>query len=159
MSESPIRTGGTLRQDLSARNASYAVLECFPTCHELRGRPVVVYRQSDCGRYHGNFIAASYRAILKRPEWRRRLKKVHTQAKHSLPKTGLCLARTRFLHQLRRFADHFLLSACRQKPRVRSLPGNGGRRRSTIWVSPARAFNPRDRGTNGSGHATGQCSV
>ena len=48
--------------------------------------PVVLYRPSHCGRYHGNFIAASYRAILQRPEWRRRLQKVHTQAHHSLPK-------------------------------------------------------------------------
>jgi hypothetical protein len=48
--------------------------------------PVVVYRQSACGRYHGNFIAPSYHAILKRPEWRRRLQKVHSQAKHSLPR-------------------------------------------------------------------------
>jgi len=46
----------------------------------------VLYQQSGCGRYHGNFISASYRAILKRPEWRRRLEKVHSQGNHSLPK-------------------------------------------------------------------------
>ncbi len=51
--------------------------------------PVVVYQQSECGRYHGNFIAASYREILKRPEWKRRLQKVHTQAKQSLPKDSV----------------------------------------------------------------------
>jgi hypothetical protein len=86
MSDGPFITAGTLRQELSARNASYARLACLPHALSYGHSPVVVYRQSDCGRYHGNFIAASYRAILKRPEWRRRLQKVHTQAKHSLPK-------------------------------------------------------------------------
>jgi hypothetical protein len=47
--------------------------------------PVVVYQQSECGRQHGNFIAASYRAILRRPEWRKRLQKVHSQGRRSLP--------------------------------------------------------------------------
>src|SRR5438046_4797274 len=46
----------TLRQELNARNSSYA----------------------------------SYRAILRRPQWRRRLLKVHTQGRRSLPaKDGL----------------------------------------------------------------------
>lgn len=86
MSDSPIRTGGTLRQELSALNASYAALGRYPHAMSYGGTPVVVYRPSECGSYHGNFIAASYRAILKRPAWSRRLQKVHTQAKHSLPK-------------------------------------------------------------------------
>jgi hypothetical protein len=47
--------------------------------------PVVVYQQSECGRHHGNFIAASYRVILRRPEWRKRLQKVHSQGRRSLP--------------------------------------------------------------------------
>jgi hypothetical protein len=47
--------------------------------------PVVVYQQSECGRHHGNFISTSYRAILKRPQWRRRLQKVHSQGRRSLP--------------------------------------------------------------------------
>lgn len=51
-------------------------------CFEL---PVVVYQQSECGRRHGNFISASYRAILRRPEWRKRLQEVHSQGRRSLP--------------------------------------------------------------------------
>lgn len=47
-----------------------------------------MYQRSECGRYHGNFIAASYRAILKRPAWNRRLQKVHTRSRH-LPKDQL----------------------------------------------------------------------
>jgi hypothetical protein len=86
MPDGPFITAGTLRQELSARNASYARLGGLPHALSYGHQPVVLYRQSDCGRYHGNFIAASYRAILKRPEWRRRLQKVHTQANHSLPK-------------------------------------------------------------------------
>src|SRR5262249_13095249 len=46
---------------------------------------VVVYQQSACGRHHGNFISASYRAILRRPQWRKRLQKVHSQGRRSLP--------------------------------------------------------------------------
>ncbi|MGB0012297.1 MAG: hypothetical protein WBQ03_11875 [Candidatus Sulfotelmatobacter sp.] len=74
-----------LRQELIARNTSYAVLNLLPhvtSCGEL---PVVVYQQSERGRLHGNFITASYRAILRRPEWRKRLQKVHSQGRRSLP--------------------------------------------------------------------------
>ena len=46
---------------------------------------LTIYQQSECGRLHGNFIAASYRTILRRPEWRKRLQKVHSQGKRSLP--------------------------------------------------------------------------
>jgi hypothetical protein len=86
MSVVPIRNAGTLRQELNARNASYATLARLPHAVSYGETPVVVYRQSECGRHHGNFLSASYHAILKRPEWRRRLQKVHSQGKHSLPK-------------------------------------------------------------------------
>ncbi len=46
---------------------------------------LTIYQQSECGRLHGNFIAASYRTILRRPEWRKRLHKVHSQGRRSLP--------------------------------------------------------------------------
>lgn len=46
---------------------------------------VPLYCASADGRRHGNFIAASYRAILKRPEWAARLKKVHTAYRRELP--------------------------------------------------------------------------
>ena len=74
-----------LREELIARNNSYAVLNLLPHVTSYGELPVVVYQQSECGRYHGNFIAASYRAILRRPEWRKRLQKVHTQGRRSLP--------------------------------------------------------------------------
>jgi len=81
-----IRNAGLLRRELTARNASYALLEHLPHAVSYGESPAVAYRQSECGHYHGNFISASYRAILKRPEWRRRLQKVHSQGNHSLPK-------------------------------------------------------------------------
>jgi hypothetical protein len=74
-----------LRQELIARNSSYASLNLLPHVTSYGELPVVVYQQSESGRHHGNFISASYRAILRRPQWRRRLQKVHTQGRRSLP--------------------------------------------------------------------------
>jgi hypothetical protein len=74
-----------LREELISRNSSYAVLNLLPHVTSYGELPVVVYQQSECGRHHGNFIAASYRAILRRPEWRKRLQKVHSQGRRSLP--------------------------------------------------------------------------
>jgi hypothetical protein len=74
-----------LRQELIVRNSSYASLNLLPHVTSYGEVPVVVYQQSECGRHHGNFIAASYRAILRRPEWRKRLQKVHAQGRRSLP--------------------------------------------------------------------------
>jgi hypothetical protein len=90
-----VPTGGSgyvsvLRQELIARNSSYASLNLLPHVTSYGELPVVVYQPSECGRHHGNFISASYRAILKRPHWKRRLQKVHTQGRRSLPaKDGL----------------------------------------------------------------------
>jgi hypothetical protein len=49
--------------------------------------PVVVYQASPCGEKHGNFISASYQALLRRPEWRKRFEKVHSSADRALPKS------------------------------------------------------------------------
>jgi hypothetical protein len=74
-----------LRHELIARNSAYAISNLLPHVTSYGELPVVVYHESDCGRHHGNFISASYRAILKRPQWRRRLQKVHSQGRRSLP--------------------------------------------------------------------------
>jgi hypothetical protein len=73
------------RHELCARNASYAALHSLPHVTSCGEPPVIVYQPSVCDRKHGNFISSSYRAIMRRPEWRRRLQKVHSQAKHALP--------------------------------------------------------------------------
>jgi len=49
--------------------------------------PVVVYHASPCGEKHGNFISASYQALLRRPEWRKRFAKVHSSADRAMPKS------------------------------------------------------------------------
>ncbi len=74
-----------LRLELVALNSAYATLHLLPHVTSYGELPVVVYQQSECGRHHGNFISASYRAILRRPQWRKRLQKVHTQGRRSLP--------------------------------------------------------------------------
>ena len=81
-----LRYASMLRRELCARNASYAALEQVPHVTSYGEVPVVVYQTSPCGKKHGNFISASYEAVLKRPEWRRRLDKVHSSADRALPK-------------------------------------------------------------------------
>jgi hypothetical protein len=98
-----------LRQELIARNSSYAALNFLPHVTSYGELPAVVYQRSECGRDHGNFISASYRAILKRPQWQRRLQKVHCHCRRSLPAIDE-VARARFFIEFRRAADeHFLL--------------------------------------------------
>ena len=84
---SPSQYAVFLRQELCARNASYAALHKFPHVASYGEPPVIVYQPSVCGRKHGNFISSSYWAIMRRPAWRRRLQKVHSQARHSPPGT------------------------------------------------------------------------
>lgn len=75
-----------LRAQLSDCGQKYA--QAHDLAHQLSygGVPAVVFEASDSGR-HGNFLAASYRAILRHPDWRRRLGKPHAQIK-SLPRTA-----------------------------------------------------------------------
>ena len=74
-----------LRQELIARNHVYAKVNGLPYVTSYGEPPVIVYQRSACGQYHGNVISASYRAISKRPEWRRRLEKVHAQSRRCFP--------------------------------------------------------------------------
>jgi len=46
---------------------------------------VSLFFASPEGKDHGNFIPASYRAILKRPDWAARLGKIHTAKRRGLP--------------------------------------------------------------------------
>jgi hypothetical protein len=80
VSESP--HGSRLRRELMARSREHA-----------RGRmhvesygnpPVIVFVPED--ERHGNFLDAAYAAIQARPEWARRLKKIHAQSR-SLPRS------------------------------------------------------------------------
>jgi hypothetical protein len=75
-----------LRRELSARNAAYAASKQVPHVTSYGEMPVFVYQVSPCGQKHGNFISASYKAILRRPKWKRRFDKVHSSADRALPK-------------------------------------------------------------------------
>ncbi|HEV7674796.1 MAG TPA: hypothetical protein VGQ12_09725 [Candidatus Angelobacter sp.] len=75
---------GELRRELCARNAVFAESNGFNHVPSYGEVPVTVYAPEVCGRRHGNFYPASYRTILKRKEWARRLEKVHSQARSSL---------------------------------------------------------------------------
>ncbi len=85
MLSSPGSRAALLRQELIARNRSYATSNALPHVMSYGELAVVVYQQSECGQYHGNFIPASYRAILREPRWRKRLEKVHAQGRRCLP--------------------------------------------------------------------------
>src|SRR5215471_14317881 len=74
-----------LRRELCARNAAFAEVHSFSHVKSYGAVPVVVYAPEADGQRHGNFFGASYRAILKRPEWARRMAKIHAQARRSLP--------------------------------------------------------------------------
>jgi hypothetical protein len=73
-----------LRAQLSECGQKYA--HAHGLAHQLSygDVPAVVFESCDDGQ-HGNFQPASYRAILRNPEWRRRLAKPHSQSK-SLPR-------------------------------------------------------------------------
>lgn len=76
---------GSLRRELSHRAEQYAVKHELPHCLSYGRSPTVCFESYRDSR-HGNFLPATYRAILKNPNWRRRLQKVHSQGRKSLPR-------------------------------------------------------------------------
>ncbi len=80
-----------LRREISERNRGYAAAHRM-LAYESQGEvPTVVYEPSEDGTSHGNFLTASYRAILGNPDWRSRLQKPHSQARNALPRNlGRC---------------------------------------------------------------------
>lgn len=84
------RAGGhfaaELRRELCTRNAEFARRHSLEHVSSYGATPVTVYAPDPESRRHGNFYGPSYRAILRREEWARRLGKVHAQARHSLPR-------------------------------------------------------------------------
>ena len=98
-----------LREELIARNNSYACPKPFAARNQLWRIAGCGLQQSECGRHHGNFIAASYRAILRRP----RVAKAITESAQPGPalaaREGWLVARTRFFVEFRCAADEHLL--------------------------------------------------
>ncbi len=89
-----------LRRELSARNASYAAQRDIPHVTSYGQVPTIVYHSFDSGEQHGNFIPASYRGLLRRPQWRRKLEKVHSQGDRCVTERRLRLEGTRFFDEL-----------------------------------------------------------
>lgn len=77
-----------LRLELALRNREFALKRQLPHVESFGGMAVTVYHPHPTRRRHGNFFDESYAAMLAIPEWRKRMEKVHTQAKTSLPKSG-----------------------------------------------------------------------
>ena len=77
-----------LRLELSLRNQAFALERRLPHVESYGGMPVTVDQPHPTRRWHGNFFDESYAAMLAVPEWRKRMEKVHTQAKTSLPRSG-----------------------------------------------------------------------
>lgn len=75
---SPILTASELRREISARN----VLRAEKFHHELSASssPSVIYCESDGS--HGNFVPASWAAIVGNPSWHHRLAKAYTASRN-----------------------------------------------------------------------------
>ena len=74
-----------LRRDLSERAHRYAQAEGLPNRLSYGSAATVCFPPSEHDSRHGNFLQGSYKAIRANPVWNRRLGKVHTQARRSLP--------------------------------------------------------------------------
>lgn len=73
-----------LRRELGERNRIYKEKNALAGVLSYGAAPVVVF-EPDAER-HGNFHRASYQAIVNCPAWTKRLTKVHTAYRSSLPK-------------------------------------------------------------------------
>lgn len=73
-----------LRQELRERNLRFA--EKHRLAHQLSygEAPVVCYEPIDGA--HGNFLRATYAAILRNARWSKRLRKIHTSGRTNLPR-------------------------------------------------------------------------
>jgi hypothetical protein len=77
-----------LRLELSLRNQAFALERRLLHVESYGGMPVTVYEPHPTRRRHGNFFDESYAAMLAVPEWCKRMEKVHTSARSTLPKRG-----------------------------------------------------------------------
>jgi hypothetical protein len=77
----------SLRRDLAERAQKYALSNALPHSLSYGEAPSVCFSPYEQDLRHGNFLEASFRAIQSNPDWRRRLEKVHTLGRRSLPVT------------------------------------------------------------------------
>lgn len=76
-----------LRRDLADCAREYALTKALPHSLSYGEAPIVCFEPYQDNSRHGNFFRASYKAICANPAWRKRLAKVHTLGRRSLPAT------------------------------------------------------------------------
>lgn len=76
-----------LRHELADRARKYARREALPHCLSYGEDPVVCFTSHEDETRHGNFLRGSYKAIRTDPSWQRRLTKVHSHGRRSLPRS------------------------------------------------------------------------
>jgi len=74
-----------LRQHLALQALKFVQAEKLPYSLSYGEMPVVCFVPDDNASRHGNFCRPSYKAIISNPAWRKRLAKVHTHGRRSLP--------------------------------------------------------------------------
>jgi hypothetical protein len=79
--EPPVQRGRRLANGLRAEVSGLG-LGFGKSCEVTRGTAVIF---APDGASHGNFVEASYRRIIARPAWARRLNKVHTSKRQARP--------------------------------------------------------------------------
>jgi hypothetical protein len=80
--------GGLLRRELAERAQEWTREHGLPHCLSYGQSPAVCFER-DKDLRHGNFLAVTYRTMLRNPNWRRRLQKVHLQGSKSSQNTRM----------------------------------------------------------------------
>jgi hypothetical protein len=76
-----------LRRELAERAQKYALAGRLPHCLSYGETSITCFAPYEGDSRHGNFMPESYKAIRGNLAWRKRLAKVHTQSRRSLPST------------------------------------------------------------------------
>jgi hypothetical protein len=88
-----VNWAGPLRRELSQRAEQYARTHRVSHCLSYGQPPTVCFERHDDDSRHGNFLPSTYKAILRNLNWRRRLQKVHTQGRKSVPRPEVGIRR------------------------------------------------------------------
>jgi hypothetical protein len=83
-----VNFASALRNQLAESALKYAKAHAVRHALSYGEMPAVCFPAEDDDSSHGNFLQGSYKAILSKPGWRRRLAKVHTLGRRSLPATA-----------------------------------------------------------------------
>jgi hypothetical protein len=84
--QAKLNWAGSLRRVLSQRAEQYARTHGLPHCLSYGQPPTVCFERYCDDSRHGNFLPSTYKAILRNPNWRGRLQKVHSHGRRSLPR-------------------------------------------------------------------------